>query len=222
MGRRRKGRPGWKISAFEAREKSASGTTQPLPLPEPKAAKAERNRERERGNRRRRFDRLFNPVAEREPRHEEFEQEDHHLAAIIVLHASGPLKPMRTMRTTLDPYHDLKRRQEYDARDHLIRKMGFPTYRKYTDSPLWASIRRRVLARSNGCILCGRPAVQVHHLRYTLDVLKGKDDSQLVAICRGCHRSIEFRERDGVKLSPRQVRAKLNYLITMRDRLASK
>lgn len=71
--------------------------------------------------------------------------------------------------------------------------MGFASYRAYLASDLWEAIRNRVLARDKYCCRrCGENANQVHHTHYWPEVLRGEDDSYLVALCRFCHQSIEF------------------------------
>ena len=83
--------------------------------------------------------------------------------------------------------------------DNLV-ALGFSSYPDYLDSRLWLSIRARVLARDLGrCICCDRPAVSVHHITYNLSVLRGEQDDQLVSVCLGCHKTIEFWH--GKKLS---------------------
>jgi len=195
------------------RDKGAIGTTRPLPetpAKEPKRAKRKKHRRVAR-------EAVLEP---REPRMPEFEAEDQHLTAILMLGVRDDgkpirIKPFKDIRPGLDLMNQHRRRDEYGGRNRLLQQLGWTSYREYLDSPLWEKIRSRVLARGS-CVLCGRPPSQVHHLRYTKDALRGRDDSQLVAICRGCHFTIEFRQRDREKLSPRQVRAKLNGLITKR------
>lgn len=64
-------------------------------------------------------------------------------------------------------------------------------YKDYLKSPLWKSIRRRVLmAASHECACCSDKATQVHHRDYRPRVLNGNDDSMLVALCRVCHEAI--------------------------------
>lgn len=86
-----------------------------------------------------------------------------------------------------DPY------APYKSRDQLLRQMGFDSYASYLKSDLWADIRERVLIRDKRtCRTCGRKATQVHHRKYSLKALKGKDLFHLSALCAGCHRGIEF------------------------------
>lgn len=81
----------------------------------------------------------------------------------------------------------------YAVRNAILRKMGYPTYGEYLQSPLWAGIRKRVFSsQGTHCRLCKRQAEVVHHLRYTKDVMQGDNLRQLVPLCHGCHRQVEF------------------------------
>src|ERR1700722_20363758 len=72
--------------------------------------------------------------------------------------------------------------------DDISRELGFSCYKDYLRSPLWKEIRRRVLERDEiKCARCSGKANRVHHLAYTETILKGDDDSHLVAVCDGCH-----------------------------------
>jgi hypothetical protein len=87
----------------------------------------------------------------------------------------------------------VKHSSRYMNRQSALKAIGFATYQDYLDSALWAGIRERVLKRDHGvCVACGRKAVSVHHVTYSESVLRGQDDTQLVAICRGCHKFTEF------------------------------
>lgn len=82
--------------------------------------------------------------------------------------------------------------EPYQERDAILRSLGFGSYKEYLRSMLWQVIRQRVLAASPACYGCGNPAKQVHHTRYTVDVLAGHDDSTLRSVCGGCHKTAEF------------------------------
>ena len=96
----------------------------------------------------------------------------------------------------------------YRERNRNIRAMGFRSYVDYLNSDLWKSIRAQVLAASQDCRVCGRPAIQVHHVKYRKKDLEGRDLSFLWSVCAGCHRTAEFR-RDGEKLTPKQATLKM-------------
>lgn len=86
-----------------------------------------------------------------------------------------------------------KKGSRFINRDRVVKSMGFVSYRAYLASALWSEIRGRILARDHGkCRLCGEPANSVHHVTYTKPVMCGRNDGQLISICRGCHESIEF------------------------------
>jgi hypothetical protein len=75
-----------------------------------------------------------------------------------------------------------------EERDEICKLIGFPNYELYWSSPFWKKIRRKVLKRDQRvCLVCEGKANQVHHRSYTLAVLNGDDDSQLVTVCAGCH-----------------------------------
>jgi hypothetical protein len=66
------------------------------------------------------------------------------------------------------------------------------TYDEYVASPLWVSIREKVLAAAGTkCTCCPRPATEVHHRDYRPRVLRGDDLAPLVALCRDCHHMVD-------------------------------
>jgi 5-methylcytosine-specific restriction endonuclease McrA len=78
-------------------------------------------------------------------------------------------------------------------------------YADYLKSPLWRTIRRRVLKRDgNVCRRCGGKATRVHHRSYADEVMAGNDDRQLASICEGCHNVIHFDD-NGQKCSPEET-----------------
>jgi len=65
--------------------------------------------------------------------------------------------------------------------------------RDYRRTKLWQKIRRRVFARDGKtCRRCGGSATIVHHVTYDPPVMRGEDDSKLVALCEGCHTIVPF------------------------------
>ena len=87
----------------------------------------------------------------------------------------------------------------YRVRAEALKVLGFDSYADYLASPGWAAIKKLVMERSNGhCEVCGKRAYTAHHVTYSVPVLTGRDLSQLVAVCRGCHNRTEFE--DGKKL----------------------
>lgn len=93
----------------------------------------------------------------------------------------------------------------YTDRDNTLARMGFINYAAYLKSPLWKSIRKRVLEKANRkCCRCGRTAYQVHHSSYARDVLEGDNDAFLHAACGRCHHKAEIN-RYGEKTSIEQA-----------------
>lgn len=77
-----------------------------------------------------------------------------------------------------------------------LKELGFFSYRRYMRSNLWRSIRRRKIKQDGPfCAACSCIGEDVHHRSYSRAVLRGDDLSQLILLCRACHRSIEFDEK---------------------------
>jgi hypothetical protein len=70
--------------------------------------------------------------------------------------------------------------------------LGFNSYSEYLNSELWQFIRKQKLAKNRQCECCGYEATDVHHYRYDLHTMAGKDTSSLVSLCRTCHTAVEF------------------------------
>ena len=93
------------------------------------------------------------------------------------------------------------------ARQAVLQHMGYADYTEYLSSPLWASIRKTVLDRDNWqCCACSQRAIQVHHCRYDLPTLSGRDLSQLKSICVRCHSRIERSGRRKCSLAEANTR----------------
>jgi len=92
------------------------------------------------------------------------------------------------------------KRKSYDARDSIVKKLGFSSYRQYLSSPLWQDIRSRYLAKYSTCFGCGKPANQIHHKFYSEQNLSGKDLNGMFSICGECHERIEFKP-SGMKVN---------------------
>lgn len=75
-------------------------------------------------------------------------------------------------------------------------ELGFQTYRDYLHSPLWFTIRNKVLKRAHHRCSCGARALQVHHEIYTRENLTGENLEGLAATCDDCHRSEHFSRQD--------------------------
>jgi len=86
-------------------------------------------------------------------------------------------------------------------------------YNAYMLSPLWKTIRTRVLQRDKGlCLCCGYKASQVHHRNYSADVMSGRNIKPLASLCRKCHDTIHSNE-DGTRCSLHQTDANFMYLV---------
>jgi 5-methylcytosine-specific restriction endonuclease McrA len=96
-------------------------------------------------------------------------------------------KWMKKRKQSRKPHEGLTCSQRHD----FLLSLGYVNYADYLKSPLWFSIRARVLGASPDCA-CGVPANQVHHKVYTEANLSGKTTRGLWAICVDCHRRIEF------------------------------
>lgn len=81
----------------------------------------------------------------------------------------------------------------YQTRNNLLLDLGFINYSEYLKSPLWQSIRNRVLERDgHQCILCCGTATECHHKFYSKRELLGKKIKHIVSLCRICHEKIEL------------------------------
>lgn len=101
-------------------------------------------------------------------------------------------------KRTFDP----KEPSYYGERNALLRKLFGQTYTEYLESKLWKAIRKVVLEKAKyGCVLCLKPATQVHHTHYTQANLLGEKTTGMVAICADCHKAIEF-DAAGQKVPP--------------------
>ncbi len=79
----------------------------------------------------------------------------------------------------------------YAERSCSLRSLGFKTYSEYLDSELWQSIRKRVFRdKGRKCFKCKKPASQIHHPSYAVDVMKGDNIEPLKPVCNKCHAAI--------------------------------
>lgn len=101
--------------------------------------------------------------------------------------------------------------KEYVHRQLVLRRLGFQNYREYLASNLWAKIRAAKLKQHPRCFGCGRPATQVHHAKYTLDVMLGHNQDLLYSACGRCHNHSEF-DKNGRKNNPRQATKRLKQI----------
>ena len=81
----------------------------------------------------------------------------------------------------------------YQVRANSLKELGFRTYSDYLSSDIWRTIRERIFSRDKGkCKVCSRKCHSVHHVTYNVVVMRGDDDTQLISVCRGCHKHVEF------------------------------
>lgn len=71
-------------------------------------------------------------------------------------------------------------------------------YESYLRSTLWQKIREWVHERDNTtCLICRERKIipiqefDVHHRSYDLATMEGRDDTNLVTLCRRCHNRVE-------------------------------
>ena len=71
----------------------------------------------------------------------------------------------------------------------------YDMYLKYLESSKWSEIRNKRLAIDNyKCAICGNlESLQVHHLIYP-NILGTEHISDLVTLCKRCHKAIENRK----------------------------
>jgi hypothetical protein len=84
----------------------------------------------------------------------------------------------------------------YADRNHLLKEMGYESYRAYLDSDLWWSIKAQAfIFHGKACKLCRVEAVTLHHLGYGRDTLLGESLDQIVPLCDSCHHKVEFTSK---------------------------
>lgn len=98
-------------------------------------------------------------------------------------------------------------RRAYAERSRALKLLGYRNYEDYLLSDTWARIRGDQLEKSPDCYGCGYRATQVHHGRYTVDILSGNDRRHLYSVCDGCHELAEFDE--GRKVGPSEATVRL-------------
>jgi hypothetical protein len=91
----------------------------------------------------------------------------------------------------------MKELTEYQKRDVVLKRLGFPSYWSYLMSDLWSTIRTRVLVlKGTECRCCLNRASEIHHTSYSREVLVGMDLEPLIPLCKSCHYKVEFDSRD--------------------------
>lgn len=88
----------------------------------------------------------------------------------------------------------------YRDRFKNVRLLGFDSYKQYLKSDLWEAVRKLKLESEPFCQKCRKPATQVHHLSYALEVLVGSVLSGLFSCCRACHEAAEIQNGEKATL----------------------
>lgn len=115
----------------------------------------------------------------------------------------------------------LSKLQAQELRDNL-RTLGFGSYAAYLYSPLWKSIRQKVIERDGGiCSGCGSDSISVHHSQYSLATLKGELLIHLHCSCGQCHREFHKNHRAESPNDPK-TRKRLNHKAALRKRKCAK
>ncbi len=102
---------------------------------------------------------------------------------------------------------DKKSRTKYTYRNLYLSDLGYSSYKEYLKSDDWKKIRDRKLKKWPECILCGKKAEVVHHVKYDPAALLGLRAHVLASLCHRCHESIEIQ--DGAKCSLEAANRKL-------------
>ncbi len=101
----------------------------------------------------------------------------------------------------------------YCQRTEVLLSLGFRTYQHYLQSKLWARLRSSAFMLARGkCKLCGSRPDVIHHVSYSRDTLLGNEMDNLAAVCRACHKKVEFAD-DGSKRSLADAQAVFNSLL---------
>ena len=78
----------------------------------------------------------------------------------------------------------------------LAKQLGYSSYQAYLKSDLWQQIRVFVFNNiGRECIYCFDKATQIHHWRYNINCMRGKQEAllrDLVPICAKCHKAVHF------------------------------
>lgn len=97
------------------------------------------------------------------------------------------------------PQHVKARQAERHAR---LQELGYSNYREYLKAPHWAKLKARYRASDlpQECV-CGDPDVHLHHTTY--ERIGAERLTDLVPLCRSCHRLVhvlEWRRQLGLDL----------------------
>jgi hypothetical protein len=74
-----------------------------------------------------------------------------------------------------------------NTRHAMLAELGFQAFGEYIRSPLFRSIRTRVIEAARGkCRSCGEPATKVRHAKFTRENLSGRSLAFLTPLCGLC------------------------------------
>jgi hypothetical protein len=79
--------------------------------------------------------------------------------------------------------------ESYQVRDHLLKKMGYGSYKDYLRTDLWRSIQHDVLSKS--CSICEGKSETILTLSTTMECILGQRLDRLVALCTSCKSKLD-------------------------------
>ena len=103
----------------------------------------------------------------------------------------------------------------YKERNKMLKELGYNSYDDYRASITWTRIKGKILGIDTKCAICDKPNCVTHHRSYSKEVLLGEDMTQLIPLCRECHKDVEFF-KDGSKRMMDEVEARLVLLLENR------
>lgn len=68
-------------------------------------------------------------------------------------------------------------------------------YADFLQSMEWKAVRNEYMKTHSKCIMCGRPASEVHHFKYETGELGYLNTKNLVSLCRSCHREVHLFDK---------------------------
>lgn len=73
--------------------------------------------------------------------------------------------------------------------------MNKDEYKEFLQSMEWKAVRSAMIKEYPTCIMCYRPAEEVHHIRYIEGIKGYLDKTYLRTVCRNCHREIHLFDK---------------------------
>lgn len=84
------------------------------------------------------------------------------------------------------------RRDGYEKRNRILRDLGYKSYSEYLKSDEWIELRNERMRDCSCCVVCSRPATEVHHFSYETTIILGVHKDLLLPLCRKCHEDTEL------------------------------